>query len=60
MIEDDKPRIEVEESEPVYIELVVREYKPSRPAICKLIDNVKHKKSPEFIENFKLLHPESF
>lgn len=44
MIEDDKPTIEVEESEPVYIELVVKEYKPSRSAICKLFDNVKHKK----------------
>ena len=53
--------LEVEVSKPEAIEIVAREDKPkSRPTICELFDRVKHRKSPEFIEDFKLLHPECF
>ena len=60
MNEDNEPTIEVEAGEANYLEVFVKEYKPPRPAICRLFDKVKHKKSPEFIEDFKLLHPECF
>jgi len=33
---------------------------PSHYSICELFDKVKQLKSPEFIEDFKLLHPECF
>ncbi len=59
-MEDNEPTIEVEDGEPNHIEVVVHEYTPPRPTICVLFDKVKHKKSPEFIEDFKLLHPECF
>ena len=57
---EEQPDIEIEEPEPNYIEIVVRERKPSRPRIYQLFDKVRHLKSPEFIEDFKLLHPECF
>lgn len=60
MTEDNEPTIEVQDSQPNHIEIVVKERTPSRPRICQLFDKVKHKKSPEFIEDFKLLHPECF
>ena len=60
MTDDNEPTIEVQDGEN-RIEIVVNEGKPkSRPAICVLFDRVKHRKSPEFIEDFKLLHPECF
>ena len=60
MSELEKPDVEVEEAEPNHIEIVVKERTPPRPSICQLFDKVRHKKSPEFIEDFKLLHPECF
>ena len=60
MTEDNEPTIEVQDAEPNHIEIVIEERTPSRPAICVLFDKVKHRKSPEFIEDFKLLHPECF
>lgn len=60
MTEDNEPTIEVQDGEPNYIEIVIKERTPSRPSICKLFDKVKHLKSPEFIEDFNLLHPECF
>ena len=60
MSEDSTTEIEVQEAEENYIEIVVKERTPSRPRICQLFDKVKHKKSEEFIEDFKLLHPECF
>jgi hypothetical protein len=60
MTEDNTTEFEVQDSEPNHIEIVVKERTPSRPRICQLFDKVKHKKSPEFIEDFKLLHPECF
>ena len=57
---EDETTVEVPSNEPERIEIIVRERKPVRPPICKQFDKVEHLKSPEWIENFKRLHPECF
>ena len=60
MTEDNANEIEVQDNAPNQIEIVIRERVPPRPSICVLFYKVTHLKSPEFIEEFKLLHSECF
>lgn len=51
---------EIQANEPERIEIVVKTQEKTRPSICRTFDKCRHLKSPEWIENFKRLHPECF
>ena len=55
---DESCDIDVDLCEPAYIEIVVNEYVPPRPSICKTWDRCKHLRSDEFNEQFLKDHPQ--
>ncbi|MGI9458605.1 MAG: hypothetical protein ACR2NF_01275 [Pirellulales bacterium] len=55
---DESCEIEVDSCEPNHIEVIVNEYQPPRPTVCRMWDKVKHRRTDEFNQQFLADHPE--
>lgn len=55
---DESCEINVDADEPNRIEVIVKEYVPPVPTICRMWNKVKHLRSDEFNQQFLADHPE--
>ena len=55
---DNEPTCELQDGEPNHIEVIISEYQPPRPTVCRMWDRVKHRRSDEFNEQFLADHPQ--
>ena len=54
----DENCIDVDADKEDRIEVIVNEYQPPRPTVCRMWDKVKHRRTDEFNQQFLADHPQ--